>query len=508
MNYAAKKSKYLLKAIRSNDLERVKKLLEDDKIIHSSKIINSFSNAPLYEATKNNFTEIAEYLIKKGADVNPVLNLEMKAPIVMAAINGNNQIIKTLAKAGANLSPMRQNSLIEAVKNNHIDTVKLLLDLGLNHTTYQEIVLRTACTENRIELVEYFLKKGSNPNQFNNAAIKIAVKENNPDIIKLLIEYGADYKRFAKILLEDAAGMNNLEALKTLIDIGLPIDHYNNAALIHAVKKGQPQAIDFLLENGADINAIDPSKIEIQTLKDSDIINSLKILFKHGLNIHQENDSILNEAVSLRRLDLTQFLIKNGADSINAKIKPELMLGFSSSDRYILEKHGMDHKNLPSNQVIEEVKKLVDKDVDNLTKLKERALKRLAFVEYKELNILDLRKDLDGLNMNLFQAICRFGDVSSLSDDLLKELDIEDFLKKDCNNYQPIYLIGQQNKLDTIFKAKIWVNRTNQMLKLWGKVSEEFKDEIDFKTQLNLALHITKLSNIKARKVTKINGFK
>jgi ankyrin repeat protein len=62
---------------------------------------NSLKNQPLHAATVSNRTDVARFLLKKGADVNFVQHGGI-APLHAAAHNGNDVLVKILLAHGAN----------------------------------------------------------------------------------------------------------------------------------------------------------------------------------------------------------------------------------------------------------------------------------------------------------------------------------------------------------------------------------------------------------------------
>ena len=58
---------------------------------------------PIFYAAGNNFTQVVEFLIQKGADIN-ARNLGNETPIMRAAFFGCTQTVALLMEAGADLN--------------------------------------------------------------------------------------------------------------------------------------------------------------------------------------------------------------------------------------------------------------------------------------------------------------------------------------------------------------------------------------------------------------------
>ena len=130
--------KEIRSAIKANDLNNVKKLLEENpSLIKAQTPFGSF----LHEATMQGKYNIAEYLIRKGINVNNKNGLGNTSALREAAYSGNINILKLLYDNGANIdiTSSEENPLFAAIPNNHIEIVKYLVDQGIDITAKYDI---------------------------------------------------------------------------------------------------------------------------------------------------------------------------------------------------------------------------------------------------------------------------------------------------------------------------------------------------------------------------------
>ncbi|MFC1493005.1 ankyrin repeat domain-containing protein [candidate division KSB1 bacterium] len=161
----------IFNAIRQGNIESVKNMIESDPELLNA---NDGNYDPLFVATRLRKTEIAEYLISKGADVN-----------------------KIAADTSA-FSPLEWTPVTEAIRTNNFELVKFFIDKGADMkvtTSLGESYLHFAVGMDRRELVGYLIDNGMDVNIVKNGnltPLHIAVVTGLKDIAELLINKGAD----------------------------------------------------------------------------------------------------------------------------------------------------------------------------------------------------------------------------------------------------------------------------------------------------------------------------
>ena len=131
-----------------------------------------------------------------------------------------------------------------------------------------------------------------------------------------------------KLNIHEAAGTGQTERLKELIaaDPSLVNSYANDGftPLGLAVFFGNPEAVDALLDAGADVNLPSREAMKVTPLASASASRQLEIartLIAHGANVNARaaNDfTPLHEAAASGKMDFAQLLIDHGAD-VNAK---------------------------------------------------------------------------------------------------------------------------------------------------------------------------------------------
>lgn len=120
-------------AIKQNDLELVKSLIEEDEeLLNVDTVFGSW----LHVASANGKFEIVEYFIECGLDVNKNGDISGGTPVRSAASKGYLDIIKLLHQNGAvfEVSEATKNPLFGAICNGHYEVAKYLIDNGIDIT--------------------------------------------------------------------------------------------------------------------------------------------------------------------------------------------------------------------------------------------------------------------------------------------------------------------------------------------------------------------------------------
>lgn len=166
------KSKKLIQAIKTNDLDQAKKLLEK---IDQSGLVDELGSPMINLAIEKGYTDMVRLMISKGANVDK-LNRVGQAPLAIAARFGREEIVKLLIDAGADV--------------NQTD----------NH--YRLTPLIGAAVNGSVAIGDMLISKGAVIDQTDSinsgAALHWALFYKNSDFAALMVERGADYN--AKVL--------------------------------------------------------------------------------------------------------------------------------------------------------------------------------------------------------------------------------------------------------------------------------------------------------------------
>lgn len=277
--------------------------------------------------------EIIKLLLDAGADINkekdPFLRLKM-------AVGTNNiQVVKT-SLAGLSEATKKgyaQGVLRLAVTYGYTEIVKMLLEAGadINGTYSGWSLLMDASSEGHTDTVEFLLKAGADVNQMKDDdknALLLALENQHPDTAKVLLNYGASHKTleghiFTRTPLVFAAEFGYMEIVKFLLDAGADVNAVNGdsssstTALIAAAGNGHSEVVELLIENGADLNAQDwhgTALINSAMEGRSDIV---KLLLLAGADVNIKNkygETALWFAVKEVQSEIVKLLLDAGAD--------------------------------------------------------------------------------------------------------------------------------------------------------------------------------------------------
>lgn len=336
----------LYQAIKHNNIKAVKFFIENNANV---EIATFDGTTPLVLAIEENKPKIVELLIKEGkANIYGVYAKETeKYPIYCAVKNKNLNMIKILLNNNFDLK--RESYILSyAIENSDENIVKYLVENGADMYSYEITALYQAVLNLNPKLVEYFLDKGASiekaggtdvygnimmaaaGSKFNNSNDKSPVDlealeksaENSAKIMQTIISK-VDKKLIndsleGKTPLIIAVGNSYIDTAKILIENGANInavDIEGWSALSYAVNNGDIEIAKLLLENKAKIK--DELLIAIKSPIVESRINIMKLLIDNKANINYADEdefTPLNIAIESGDMELTKFLITNGAN--------------------------------------------------------------------------------------------------------------------------------------------------------------------------------------------------
>ena len=341
----------LYQAVKNNNIKAVKFFIENNANI---EIASADETTPLILAIEENKPRIVELLIKEGkANVYGVYaeNIE-KYPIYCAVKNKNLNMIKILLNNNFDLK--REPYILSyAIENSDENIVKYLVekgaDINYKNEENETTILYDAVLSLNPKLVEFFLNKGASiedasessfiygniimaaaGSKFNNNFDKFPVDlilleksaENSAKIIDIII--GKTDKNLINESLDGktpliiAVGNSYLETAKKLIENGANVNAVDNegwSALSYAVNNGDIEIAKILLENNAKING--ELLLAINSPIAESRIDMMKLLIenKADINYTDENGlSPLSIAIENGDIEATKFLITNKAN--------------------------------------------------------------------------------------------------------------------------------------------------------------------------------------------------
>ncbi|XP_074107518.1 uncharacterized protein LOC141532851 [Cotesia typhae] len=249
-------------AISKHDLATVRKLVSSGARLDFCDPTSG--DSVLFHASLYANIQIAEYLIKNGADVNIELtkhgHFNGYSPLQFYAERGNVQITESLLSKGANVnhnSADGSTPLVSAVQSGNLKVIKLLIEHGADiNCTYQKFndvvsILHAALLSRKVEVIEFFCNLDEMTTDVNVLTIKSkkSVQHHklndvfySNEIVSFLPDAGFDVNmedRNGKLAIDYIACGRNFEAnhlvmkkhLLKLIAANLPVHERNKDAI-------------------------------------------------------------------------------------------------------------------------------------------------------------------------------------------------------------------------------------------------------------------------------------
>jgi ankyrin repeat protein len=160
----------LILAAKEGYLETVVFLLENGADLHTQ------SDRPLLEAVLNNHTEIADYLLEKGANIK----FKTIEKVIDNHIPGQPLDSLELLLKYINVEVQQNYFIGIATRNNQIPIVELLLEYGADIRDNEDFPLFYAVQEGFERMTIFLIENGASIHSRNNSILSFAVQKNLP----------------------------------------------------------------------------------------------------------------------------------------------------------------------------------------------------------------------------------------------------------------------------------------------------------------------------------------
>lgn len=261
-------------ASQQGDIDAVKKLLEESPELIDLE--DETGHTPLHYAAVGGQTEVARFLLSKGADVN-ALNALNQSVLLYAAYFGNAEITAALIAGGAKLDDqdiVGRTPLHYAARQRSVDALMLLIDNKADLNARDSI--------------------GETPLHF-------AIRWGYDDVAEMLIDAGADLnieKNDGTSYLHLASIKGYSEVVNLLLKRGMQVNAQDNSGrtpLYFAAKYGNKKVADLLVAHGAKAKDLEknfgPSPLLQQELKTGEAV--LWYLGHSGVAVKTRNNLLI-----------------------------------------------------------------------------------------------------------------------------------------------------------------------------------------------------------------------
>jgi ankyrin repeat protein len=302
-------------------------------------------------ATGQQNTSVYELCIQKGSDPRSELNHDGANALLLAAANDPElKLVQYFQSKGLDLKSRDaagNTAFNYAARSGNIATMKLLLSKGVSHTDNALIMASQGSRRgaNTLEVYQYLESLGIKPTvtskSGDNVLHAIVRRPGQADIIRYFLGKGVNVNQVNEegntVFMNAAMANRDTSELASLLASTKDINRANKAgatALSLAVKSNSPESVQFLLNKGADIKAIDAKGnnlvyylFESYTPQQAAGFDAkLKILQSKGLSIaapQKDGSSLFHLAVAKNDLALLKRVQEFGAD-VNARNKEGL----------------------------------------------------------------------------------------------------------------------------------------------------------------------------------------
>ncbi|GIZ02884.1 transient receptor potential cation channel subfamily A member 1 homolog [Caerostris extrusa] len=268
--------------------------------------VNNFGETPLHKAAAYNASDVIDFLLKNGANLESHDNSHF-TPLLIAVAEGHVDAIKTLLKYKANidvLDNMDRSVIFWASQENHKKSLLTLLkqeysaDLVNRCDHYDNSPLHIAALKGFLEVSEILLNCGAEierKNEHEQTPLHLAAKNGHVDTVQLLIQKSKTIVNAedenANTPLHHAAMSGHYSMVSVLLHAGANIEAKNCylwTALDCAASRGWKRCCQILLNSGAYVDTVDKSKATPLHIAARDGHRGVvKLLLKYGANIAQ-----------------------------------------------------------------------------------------------------------------------------------------------------------------------------------------------------------------------------
>ncbi|XP_069125262.1 ankyrin repeat and KH domain-containing protein 1-like isoform X1 [Argopecten irradians] len=223
--------------------------------------VNDEGYTPLMEAAREGHEEMVALLLAHGADINAQTEETQETALTLACCGGFLEVADFLIKAGADIELGCSTPLMEAAQEGHLELVRYLLKAGANvraQTGTGDTALTYACENGHTDVAEVLLQHGADlehESEGGRTPLMKAARAGHLCTVQFLISKGADVNRQTSTndhtVLSLACAGGHLAVVELMLAHGGDPAHKlkdGSTMIIEAAKGGHTQVVKLLLE--------------------------------------------------------------------------------------------------------------------------------------------------------------------------------------------------------------------------------------------------------------------